>query len=152
MPPAAAPIDPSCAFATPSRPALVATDQQLPPLVVPDFLAETEVTTVRHWPCLSAQLHRKPASICPVLMRLGEHPQLTLQLAGSMHLGIRKQGIRRSYLGQPGTVYLASEQQGLWELDWTGAPHAYIQMLQLDVSNEDGGPADGPSVLLLLHG
>jgi AraC family transcriptional regulator len=133
---AAAPIDPSCAFAAPGCPAVAATDRAAPQLVVPELSAEIEVTAVRHWPYLSAQLHRKPASIRPVLMQLGEHPQLTVQLAGGMHLGLREQGIRRSYLGQPGTVYLASEQQGPLELDWTSAPHQEIRTLQLDVSNE----------------
>jgi AraC family transcriptional regulator len=132
----AAPIDPSCAFAAPGCPALMAADRAAPQLVVPELSAEIEVTAVRHWPYLSAQLHRKPASIRPVLMQLGEHPQLTVQLAGGMHFGLRKQGIRRSYLGQPGTVYLASEQQGPLELDWTSAPHQEIRTLQVDVSNE----------------
>jgi len=46
----AAPIDPSFAFAMPGRPALEAADWETPApqLVVPDLLAETEVTTVRH--------------------------------------------------------------------------------------------------------
>jgi hypothetical protein len=32
-----------------------------------------------------------------MLMRMSEHLQLTVQLAESMHVGVRMKGIRRSY-------------------------------------------------------
>ncbi|WP_179197855.1 helix-turn-helix domain-containing protein [Hymenobacter crusticola] len=82
---------------------------------------------------LTAQLHRKPATLEPVLLQPVAQPQLIVQLTGATQLTLTRAGQRRRYPSLPGSVYLNTPQQQPYELAWRAPAATTIQTIQLDL-------------------
>jgi AraC family transcriptional regulator len=82
---------------------------------------------------LTATLHTKSGSLAPVWLQPVVHPQLIVQLSGTLKMELTRQGHRQTYRAQAGSVFLNTAQQLPYELAWQAPTADVVHTLEVNL-------------------
>jgi AraC family transcriptional regulator len=99
------------------------------------FVGETQLLAQRQWPRLTAQIHREPACVGPVLIQPKLQTELVVQLAGNLQFDVTRSGARRRYTTEPGSVFLTAADKPAYEIEWFNVSPEPVRTIHLYLDN-----------------
>lgn len=99
------------------------------------FVAETQLLAQRQWPRLTAQIHREPACVGPILIQPKLQTELVVQLEGSLRFDVTRSDARRRYTTAPGSVFLTAADKPAYEIEWFNVSPEPVRTIHLYLDN-----------------